>query len=1038
MVSEGRRQNRQRLQKLLRELFQFDVSDLDFGIYRILNQRRDEIERFIERDLLEAVDEELEALAEADRADIEERLEEKREQLGEEAFEEDGSLKEGALTTKLGREYQQLQQELEAVSVAEDTEARIFNDLYRFFSRYYREGDFLAERRYSSREPKYIVPYNGEEVLLHWANRDQYYVKTTERFADYRFRVNNRVVTFRLVSAQTAQDDVQGETRYFMLEDEEPLRLDEDSGGLEIRFSYRPLTEKDEKKVLNRYNADRSKSDQRKRLDRSIIVDVLKEQIFDRLERLGASEVRAKLAKSEDDEIGRSRLKQHLNRYTARHEMDYFVHKDLGGFLRRELDFFLKNEILELDDLAGNSETDHLEQAQLRTKVIRRIADRVIEFLAQIEDFQKQLFEKKKFVIDTQYCVTLDRVAEDLYEEILANEEQLNAWRELYAIDRWSDELEPPTDGMDRAFLETHPYLMVDTAHFDRDFTDRLLANFEDLEAATDGLLIHGENFQTLTLLQEKYHESIDYVYADPPYNTVEGTFIYKNNYKHSSWITMLADRLRAARPLISEEGVLGIAIDDTETNYLRLLLDSIFGRQNYISTIVAEVNPAGQNLRPNVPARSHDYFHVYGKQADQVDMKPRPLTEEEREKYPHEDEKGRYYWDNLRRRGGNSRPSDRPNQWYPLYVDLKNQRVSTEPFDGSNEVWPVDPKGERRIWRVKPETARSEIKEGEISVIEKSGSPEVVKKTRMPEGKKPKTVWAKSKYSATTYGSKLLNNILGPNTFSYPKSVHLVRDCIYHWTRDDSIIFDPFAGSGTTAQAIMDLNREDGGNRRFILCEMGKYFDTIMLLRVKRVAFTRDWKNSVPQCQDGQSLMVKYQRLESYEDTLNNLELSRLGEDQLDLYEEFDDYLLRYMLEIESRESPSLLSEHTFDRPFEYKLDIQQGLESPETRTVDLVETFHYLLGMEVMNRRVKEHQDRRYVLTSGRRKVEGGYETVLTVWRNRENLDLEREAEWAEQLVDEGRADRIFTNGPSHIAKAQPVELVFHQAMGGTTSGA
>ena len=159
----------------------------------------------------------------------------------------------------------------------------------------------------------------------------------------------------------------------------------------------------------------------------------------------------------------------------------------------------------------------------------------------------------------------------------------------------------------------------------------------------------------------------------------------------------------------------------------------------NRIATIAIEVNPAGQNIRPNTPALSHDYCHVYAKDIEQTEMQVRDLTPEERKAYNHKDEKGFFLWDNLRRRGGNSRPADRPGQWYPLYVDRDTRQVSVDSFEGAEEIWPIDPKEERRIWRNNPEGARRDIKSGDISVIVKAGRFEIVKKSRMPKGKKPK-----------------------------------------------------------------------------------------------------------------------------------------------------------------------------------------------------------------------------------------------------------------------------------------------------------
>ena len=169
-------------------------------------------------------------------------------------------------------------------------------------------------------------------------------------------------------------------------------------------------------------------------------------------------------------------------------------------------------------------------------------------------------------------------------------------------------------------------------------------------------------------------------------------------------------------------------------------------------------------------------------------------------------------------------------------------------------------------------------------------------------------------------------------------------------------VILDFFAGSGTTAHAVMNLNREDGGSRKYILVEMGDYFDTVLKPRIQKVAFSAKWKDGVPQDRDGLSHMFKYQRIESYEDALNNIRVTKPTEGQLKLLETFEDYMLHYMLDFESRESPTLLQPEAFETPFEYKLKIQRGHESPQWEPVDLVETFHYLIGLQV--RKLEHHR--------------------------------------------------------------------------------
>jgi adenine-specific DNA-methyltransferase len=1026
-------------QELLRDLFEFESSDLDFGIYRILNQRRERIDKFIEEDLVSAVEEGLSELSEMNQSSLEDKLQEKKneviENIGDDAFTPEGGIKTDYREFPIAQDYLEVREELKDARNYESAKKRIFNDLYKFFARYYEDGDFVPKRRFSSREPKYHIPYNGEELMFHWANKEQYYVKSSEHFTNYSFNVDEYHIKFELEDADVPQDNVKGDDRYFVL-GQEPIEYDSGSKTLTVTFQYRKITEEEADAIVDTYN---EVSDETRKSfvykTQKILCTTLEKRITDKIDDPGVKEM---LIAETEDEGGESVLYRQLRKYTSENTRDYFVHKNLEKFLSQELDFFIQNEVLDVDELIEGQDISSSSEV-LRAKVIKKIANKIIQFLSQVEDFQKRLFEKRKFIVQTDYLITLDQIPEEFYDEILSNSDQIEKWKELYNIDEWDKDLAWRGD-FDEKFLENHPYLMVDTQFFEEEFKHEILARFDDLEDSTDGILLHGENFQVVNLLKNKYGSEIDYIYIDPPYNTVEGTFAYKNNYKHSSWLSMMYDRLSESRSLLTEGGVIGAAIDDEETNYLRTLMDKSYGKENYISTLAIEVNPAGQNLKDNVPARSHDYFHVYSKNAKQVEMMPRPLTEEEKERYPHEDDEGRFYWDNLRRRGGNSRPSDRPNQWYPIYVDLEKEKVSLEEFEGSEEVLPIDPKGEKRIWRVKEETAEEEIESGEISVIEKKGEPNIVKKTRMPAGKKPKTLWYDSEYSATTYGTKFLNNILGTenNEFSYPKSIHLVEDCLRFWAQEDATVLDFFAGSGTTGHAVMNLNDEDGGDRDYILAEMGEYFDTVLKPRLIRSVFSESWSNGVPEDRNGRSHMIKYHRIESYEDALNNIELTTPEDPQQKLIEErFDDYIEGYMLDFEAEGSPSLLNTDAFHEPFNYKLQVKLDEESRQLESVDLVETFHYLLGVEVKSYSRKTHQDRKYIITECELQTEDGVESVLTLWRNDQDLDLEKEKEWFEDEFDNKSFDKVYTNSESHIQDSEPVVIKFRERMEEDISG-
>src|SRR5690554_1753261 len=481
-------QKYEKLKTLLKELFQLDQPELDFGIYRILHARSAEVTQFLDKDLLPQVKQAFAQYRTADKAELEKELAKAIEAA--QAVDPESTQKVKELRAKLA-------------SDAVDTgalEAEVYDHLYSFFRRYYSEGDFLSKRVY--KPGVYAIPYEGEEVKLHWANADQYYIKTSEYLRDYAFRLrpedeaNPMRVHFKLADAAEGEHgnvkEQAGKERRFRLAPA-PFAAIED-GELVIRFTYKPETEK--QKDLN---AEAE----------TAILALDDPALADWIKALGGPHVRADGTASEN-----TRLRVHLDRYTARNTFDYFIHKDLGGFLRRELDFYIKNEVMHLDDVESET-APRVEQYLSKIKVIRRIAHNIIDFLAQLEDFQKKLWLKKKFVVETSYCIRLGLIPEEFYPEIAANDAQREEWVRLCAIDEIKGDLTTPGYSVPLTveFLRAHPTLVVDTRNLYANFGTRLAEFLEDLDQWMDGLLVHSENFHSLNLLRHRYHESIDCIH---------------------------------------------------------------------------------------------------------------------------------------------------------------------------------------------------------------------------------------------------------------------------------------------------------------------------------------------------------------------------------------------------------------------------------------------------------------------------------------------------------------------------------------------
>jgi adenine-specific DNA-methyltransferase len=283
------------------------------------------------------------------------------------------------------------------------------------------------------------------------------------------------------------------------------------------------------------------------------------------------------------------------------------------------------------------------------------------------------------------------------------------------------------------------------------------------------------------------------------------------------------------------------------------------------------------------------------------------------------------------------------------------------------------------------------------------------------------KNLLSPSHYSMETNedASQQLVDLFGREVFDNPKPEKLIRYLVLSVTHSEveALVVDFFAGSGTTAHAVINLNREDGGRRKYILVEMGEYFDTVLVPRIKKVVYSKDWKDGKPVSHEGISHMFKILRLESYEDTLNNLELRRTEAQQspLEQHPAFrEDYMLHYMLDVESRGSASLLNLDRFEDPFSYKLDIATGTVGETKPTVvDLVETFNYLIGL-----RVKTNDQ-----IGGIRVVTGTNpqgERVLILWRNIKETDNDKLDDWFQKQgynTKDQEYDVIYVNGDNNL---------------------
>ena len=963
-------QLRNRLVKKLSELFQLDQPDLDFGFYRIMHAKAQDVKAFIETDLLNIVSDAFGKVDDNRKAELQTKIDH-----------EIAAAKEyGVTDPEQSPKVREAREAYAAIKEASGSEADVYDHLYRFFERYYDNGDFISRRYYtretSGKAAPFAVPYNGEEVKLHWANADQYYIKTSENFSNYSFDLRQAKeviaakggmdfgedkplkVHFRVVGATEGEHGnvkaAESDKRFFIIHHDNPLEINE-HGELVINFEYRIDPEKTGQEGTWRDKRNGEAVD----TILSSIETILQSGNTEH-QMLHSYFSMLKLQAPTESNKSRTILERYIHQYTAHNTMDYFIHKDLGGFLRRELDFYIKNEVMRLDDIE-NADVPAVESYLAKIKVLRQIASKLISFLAQLEEFQKKLWLKKKFVVETNYCITLDRVPEELYPEIALNDAQIEEWARLFAIDERESDLESAgySKPLPNGFLKANHKLVLDTRFFDDSFKVRLLASIENFDEQCDGLLIHSVNAGALSLIKETYQGKLKAIYIDPPYNTESNSILYKNTYKHSSWLAMMAPLLQLSKLFeIQDQGVHCVAIDSAEQHRLAGLVECVWSNKE--NTIVSVIHNPGGTMGKNFSGTGEFAFFVHSPLYEVIAMENRDDNPDVRD-----------LMNTAKGSTGNYLRSSGRNCFYPIFVkDMKIVGfgdISPDDYhptrnvlksDGVVEIYPIDNDGVERKWVLARDTLKNCVNEISVKTDRKTGE---VRIERSKNRINYKTVWVDKKYSAKKYGTELLGDIIPLTRVMpplYPKSIHLVKDCV-HAALDGHTythVLDYFAGSGTTGHAVIKLNREDAaGKRKYILVEMGVHFDTVLKDRIAKVIYSENWKDGKPTSRhSGVSHCFKYIRLESYEDTLNNLLFDEKPGSSVLLNNPSlkEDYMLRYMLDVETRGSQSLLNIDAFADPCSYTLQVKKpGTDEQAVKTVDLIETFNYLIGLRVLH---------------------------------------------------------------------------------------
>ena len=710
----------------------------------------------------------------------------------------------------------------------------LFDKLYTFFNRYFCESGSIYFRHLPAFAKTYERLYaDGEDVALSWKTRMLYYVKSDVLVrsmpVELRDRDNPEYARWVYFDASEVEHKRNNEKREFMFEFS---KVDKTKGWRVLNLN-----------VCHSANGRKTKPDE-------IIKQARKGGVI----------------LSEDE------LEKAFRIFRLQTEADFFINKDARGFLREQFDLWLYQYMFQ-------EETIFEQQRLTQLQALQHTAYDIIDFIAQFEDELRRAWEKPKFVRGVHYVVTLDKLPAELLKRITGHEgikAQMKEWQQLGMVEKGFS-LSPSPSRRGAGVREKWQHLPLDTKDF-KDLELEILDTLGDLDEALDGELVHSENWQALNTLHKRYKGKVTCVHIDPPYNTKTSGFLYQNEYRHSSWLTMMDNRVSAAVDWLAQDGSFFCHIDENEYERLHLLFEST-GIPDIGTIVWDKRNPmtggggiAIQHEYIICRSRSSDALCLWNANTALILNKAKELLSKHGEVSDSaKSEFSSWVSHNPQLTGGEKayRYIDDAGTVYRS-VSLRAPEPRTDPKFFEPLVHPltgkpcaVPPNGFSRT----PDTLKAMVRRGEILF----GTDE----TTQPQQKRILEEGASRQLSSVIQDAKRGKadlDALGVDHFPYCHSVCLYETMLGAAANGSGeTVLDYFAGSGTTAHAVINLNREDGGKRKYLLVEMGDYFHTVLLPRIKKVVSSKDWKDGKPVSHEGSSHFLKYYALEQYEETLRH-----------------------------------------------------------------------------------------------------------------------------------------------------------------------
>lgn len=717
----------------------------------------------------------------------------------------------------------------------------LFDKLYTFFNRYFCESGSIYFRHLPAFSRTYEKVYeNGDDVSLAWKTHMLYYVKSD--------------VLVHSMPVEIVRTHSPDASRFFFFDASE-LEHKKNNDKKEFVYRFHKIVSDNSNRTVHffvTYSANGRKTNVEK-----IIKDI-------RTARNGFL-------------LSREDLDNAFRIFERQTEVDYFINKDPQKFLKEQFDLWMYQYMFGEETLFSANRVSQL-------NAVRDTAYDIIAFIAQFEDELRRVWEKPKFVRRTNYVLTLDKLSRELITRIAIHrgfKKQVREWLELHLVDsNFTAESLLSNDALpiDNGLSSEHLFLPLDTVHFE-DLKYEILNELGNLDTAIDGELVCSDNWQALNTLRKRYARKVDCIHIDPPYNTESRGFLYKNEYRHSSWLTMMENRIAFTQELLNQDGSFLCHIDEHEYERLHLLLEAtgllnagtiVWDKRNPVTggkgvaiqheyviwrsmsgSYIRSISENRKLILEKANALVAEYGHVDG---DLRRKFSRWVTSHRKfsggdKAYQHIDDDGRVYQSVSLRA-----PEPRDNQKFHIPL--------IHPETG--KPCPVPPNGFSRT----PETLESMLDKGEILFGDDEST--------QPRQKRYLNHDAQTQISSVIQEARTGKadlDRLGLKNFPYCHPVdlysHLTKPAV---NSNSGVILDYFAGSGTTAHAVININQENHGNLKYLLVEMGEYFYSVLVPRIKKVIYSRDWRNGKPVSSLGSSHAFKYYRLEQYEETLKNM----------------------------------------------------------------------------------------------------------------------------------------------------------------------